>query len=413
MIGVSNERGLEVSSRSTSANIARYIEVRKDWFAYNPMRINVGSIGLADDDSKTGYTSPDYTVFSCKDGLLPKYLLRFLKSEYGLEAVARHSSGAVRKRLYYSGLSEIELEIPSIEEQKNLISRFQTAERAAGFILNENSDAIEIPLLRQAILQAAIQGELTVDWRAENSNVEDATELIKRIQAEKARLIAEKAIRRGKRQESIGDPRVELSIPPDWGFPELDDITMLITDGTHQTPSYTDKGRPFLSAQNVKPFRFMPEKHRFVSEEAFVEYRKNRTPVKGDLLLGRVGSVGETAVIDQDIEFAFYVSLGLVKVFPQFNNSDFLTIVFNSPYGIKYAKGNTSSKGASAGNFNLGRIRSFPIPFPSLEEQAAIVERVKALMATCRELEAEIERSRNHAADLLQAVLKEAFAPAS
>jgi hypothetical protein len=70
MIGVSNERGLEISSRSTSANLARYIAVKRNWFAYNPMRINVGSIGLADNDSKTGYTSPDYTVFSCKDGLL-------------------------------------------------------------------------------------------------------------------------------------------------------------------------------------------------------------------------------------------------------------------------------------------------------------------------------------------------------
>ena len=46
-------------------------------------------------------------------------------------------------------------------------------------------------------------------------------------------------------------------------------------------------------------------------------------------------------------------------------------------------------------------------------EQAAIVERVEALMTTCRALEAEIEHARTHAAQLLQAVLKEAFAPAS
>lgn len=46
-------------------------------------------------------------------------------------------------------------------------------------------------------------------------------------------------------------------------------------------------------------------------------------------------------------------------------------------------------------------------------EQAAIVERVRALMTTCRALEAEIEQSRSHASHFLQAVLKEAFAPAS
>ena len=53
------------------------------------------------------------------------------------------------------------------------------------------------------------------------------------------------------------------------------------------------------------------------------------------------------------------------------------------------------------------------IPLPPLAEQAAIVERVEALMTTCRALEAEIEHARTHAAHLLQAVLKEAFAPAA
>jgi hypothetical protein len=48
-----------------------------------------------------------------------------------------------------------------------------------------------------------------------------------------------------------------------------------------------------------------------------------------------------------------------------------------------------------------------------LAEQAVIVERVEALMETVRALETEIEHSRTHATHLLQAVLKEAFAPAS
>jgi hypothetical protein len=53
------------------------------------------------------------------------------------------------------------------------------------------------------------------------------------------------------------------------------------------------------------------------------------------------------------------------------------------------------------------------LPRPAVAEQAAIIERVEALMTTCRSLEAEIEHSRTHAAHLLQAVLKEAFAPAA
>lgn len=51
------------------------------------------------------------------------------------------------------------------------------------------------------------------------------------------------------------------------------------------------------------------------------------------------------------------------------------------------------------------------IPLPLLAEQAAIVKRVEALMETCRELDTEIENSRTHVDQLLQAVLKEGFAP--
>jgi type I restriction enzyme S subunit len=64
-------------------------------------------------------------------------------------------------------------------------------------------------------------------------------------------------------------------------------------------------------------------------------------------------------------------------------------------------------------NLSLTDMAKMLVPLPPLAEQAAIVERVEALMTTCRALEAEIEQSRTHAAHLLQAVLKEAFAPAS
>ena len=59
--------------------------------------------------------------------------------------------------------------------------------------------------------------------------------------------------------------------------------------------------------------------------------------------------------------------------------------------------------------------RVYPLPtlLPPFAEQSAIVERVESLMQHCRSLSAEIEHTRTHAAHPLQAVLKEAFAPAA
>lgn len=129
VIGVSNELGLHASSRSTSADLSRYQRIELNWFAYNPMRVNIGSIGLADTDEKTGITSPDYTVFSCLDTLNPYYLLYYLTSETGLDEIGRNCSGAVRKRLYYSGLSNINIPIPDLDEQQALVDKVFAIER--------------------------------------------------------------------------------------------------------------------------------------------------------------------------------------------------------------------------------------------------------------------------------------------
>lgn len=73
----------------------------------------------------------------------------------------------------------------------------------------------------------------------------------------------------------------------------------------------------------------------------------------------------------------------------------------------------SSTGAANQANISKGALLNILIPLPPLAEQEAIVERVEGLMELCRALEIEIEYSRTHAAHLLQAVLKEAFAPAS
>lgn len=282
-----------------------------------------------------------------------------------------------------------------------------------GKILNNHTYLFKkievVKLIKQCILQEAIQGKLTEVWRNQNSNIPSVIELLEKIKLEKEQLIKKGDIKKGKKQLSndLGD--IHFSLPENWIYVDLDDITQYITDGTHQTPKYTSSGRIFLSAQNVKPFKFMPERHKYVSEQDYQQYIKNKIPEKGDLLIGRVGSKGETAVIDRDIEFAFYVSLGLVKTFKDLTSPEYLSIVLNSPYGNRYATGNMSSIGASAGNFNLGRIRSLPIPFPSLEEQKEIVRIVDTLMISCNILEEEIQLSDKTSNQLMEAVFKEAF----
>jgi type I restriction enzyme S subunit len=165
-----------------------------------------------------------------------------------------------------------------------------------------------------------------------------------------------------------------------WPHVRLEDVCSLITDGTHQTPRYVDDGFMFLSAQNVKPFRFMPEVHRKVSAEDYRACVIRAKPQKGDVLMTRVGAmIGEAAIIDRDLDFAFYVSLAILRPLTAKIMPEFLVHWLNSPKGIEQSRRQTLGKGHSQGNLNLKLLRQFDVPLPSLSEQHSIVSELDEL----------------------------------
>nr|WP_311044866.1 restriction endonuclease subunit S [Raoultella planticola] len=199
----------------------------------------------------------------------------------------------------------------------------------------------------------------------QDPNDEPASELLKRIEQEKAQLVKEGKIKKQKPLPPVSDEDKPFELPEGWETVYMQDISELITDGTHQTPKYTENGRPFVSAQCVKPFKFMPENCRFVSEDDYQQYIKNRKPELNDILLSRVGAgIGESAVIDSDLEFAIYVSTGLIKPMKKNINSNYLVLWLNSPIGRGFSSKYTYGKGVSQGNLNLSLIRSFLVSLP-------------------------------------------------
>ena len=99
----------------------------------------------------------------------------------------------------------------------------------------------------------------------------------------------------------------------DWRNTSLVDVCELITCGVAARPNYVDEGIPFLSAKNVKNGRIIFNDYRFISAQDHAKLTKRNKPEIGDVLYTRVGSFGEAAVIDREIEFSIFVSLTLIK----------------------------------------------------------------------------------------------------
>ncbi len=117
LLGVSNVGGFSSPKTPIGQNPERYKIVRLGYLAYNPMRINIGSIGVATDEALTGITSPDYVVFSCHSELLPEYVYHYLRSEAGRHEINQKTKGSVRFRLYYHQLALIPIPVPDIDVQ--------------------------------------------------------------------------------------------------------------------------------------------------------------------------------------------------------------------------------------------------------------------------------------------------------
>jgi len=132
ILSVTNDRGFIKQSDQferivASKNTGNYKIIKKGQFAYNPARVNVGSIDLLS-NFDSGILSPMYVVFETKSEQLDtNYFFQFIKSDLFVNLLIKFLEGSVRKSLSFSALGRIKLFIPEIEEQKiiaSILSKF-------------------------------------------------------------------------------------------------------------------------------------------------------------------------------------------------------------------------------------------------------------------------------------------------
>ncbi|MBR2506604.1 MAG: restriction endonuclease subunit S [Bacilli bacterium] len=157
-----------------------------------------------------------------------------------------------------------------------------------------------------------------------------------------------------------------------WENKKLSEVCPLITDGTHQTPTYTDEsGYIFLSSKNVRTGVIDWDNIKYIPESLHEELYSRLAPRKDDILLAKNGTTGIAAIVDRDCVFDIYVSLALIRpnileVIPKY-----LLYAISTPEVKQYF--DSSLKGIGVPNLHLKYIRETIIPIPSLDEQEEIV----------------------------------------
>lgn len=187
---------------------------------------------------------------------------------------------------------------------------------------------------------------------------------------------------------------------------KLDDLCEIITDGTHQTPTYADKGVIFLSAKNVTSEVIDWENIKYIPDNLHNELKKRVSPQKGDILLAKNGTTGVAAIVDRDCVFDIYVSLCMLRP-KKTVNVQYLLLAINNP--ITKDKFNKSLIGIGVPNLHLNKIRETTVPIPSPKFQDEISSLLNGLKAEYLKLEQIYIKKIKECDELKQSILQKAF----
>ena len=331
---VTNEQGFctgYFSKEVASQDRTTYKIVPRGCFAYNPSRINVGSVDVQECEDRV-IVSPLYVVFSVNEKLNRRYLLHYLKSDITLTYIKAYASGSVRDNLKFSILKEFPINLPSAEEQEQIVATLDGIEHLIALRKEELASLDELV---------------------------------------KSRFI-----------ELFGDA-------PDEEKVTMAAICKIITDGTHQPPKFVSEGIPFLFVSNIVTNEISYDAQKFISEETYAELIK-RTPIAiGDILLSTVGSYGHPAVVKTEKPFCFQRHIAYLKPNADIVDSEYLRgAILSADVQRQIDEG---VKGIAQKTLNLSEIRKIKLPLPPIEQQkqfAAFVEQTdKSKLAVQKALE--------------------------
>lgn len=244
--------------------------------------------------------------------------------------------------------------------------------------------------LKGLILQLAVQGKLTANWRLENADVEPALVLLERIQAEKARLVKDKKIKKEKALPKITKEEVPYELPEGWTWCRLNEVCEYIQRG--KSPKYSEVPKiPVVSQKCVQWSGFDISRAKFITEESLDKYGQERFLQEGDLLWnstgdGTIGRVISFARTDFDRVVADS-HVTVVRAFKQYLSTDYLWIFTASPLIQNLVAGRVSGSTKQT-ELGTGTVKLLEFSFPPLEEQKAIVSTVNTLFAEVEQLEA-------------------------
>jgi type I restriction enzyme S subunit len=259
-----------------------------------------------------------------------------------------------------------------------------------------------IDTLKQTLLQLAVMGKLV----PQDPNDEPASALLKRIQAEKAKLIAKGEIKNDKPLAAITDAEKPFALPMKWEWVRLGDISSTVQYGYTDSANHGSKEVLFLRITDIQDdaVNWATVPGCDISPSDFDSYALKNC----DIVIARTGgTIGKSylvAGLNQKAVFASYlIRIGnLSATFEQYKK------VFLGSQ-LYWAQLIASSMGTGQPNVNGTALKHLIFSLPPLAEQHRIVAKVDELMALCEQLKIRITQANQLQQKLADVVVEQAL----
>ena len=258
----------------------------------------------------------------------------------------------------------------------------------------------QIKALRQTILNLAVRGKLV----EQDPNDEPAAELVKRIAAEKARLVKAREIRNPKQVSAINADECFFDSPRGWEWKRLSEISRKIHYGFTASANNMIDAVRLLRITDIQDnsVDWVSVPGCEIGEKALPQFKLE----KGDILVARTGGTIGKSFLVQDVPVVAVFASYLIRVQGSHEIYDrYLKLFLESPvYWIQLQDG---SRGAGQPNVNGQTLGKMLFPLPPLAEQHRIVVKIDELMALCDRVEANLATGDDTRRRLLDALLHE------
>lgn len=329
--------GKEVASKDKTT----YKIVPYGYFAYNPSRINVGSVDWQRKEKKV-IVSPLYNVFSVSPNLERQYLYYYLKSDFVLQRIKAVATGSVRDNLKLSMLYEFPIELPKLENQRKIVK-----------ILDKVSDVIE----------------------KKEQELEQLETLVK------SRFV-----------EMFGDSKIN---PNNYPICQLSEYINFLTSGSRGWAKYCiDSGREwFITIKNVKDCNISVDNMQSINAPDNAEAKRTKVQ-EGDLLISITADLGRTGVITKEIaEHGAYINQHLTRIClnQAILNPLYVAYFMETPAGKEQFESKNQSAVKAGLNFNS--INSLKIMIPPMDVQNKFVAFVNQVNKSKSKIQKSLEET--------------------